>query len=71
MSPSLLIIALIFAFQLTALITPTAIGLLAILYILYVPAAIMFAACCSYLFKTMETAQSVTLAVDKTAGSFA
>ena len=55
----LLIIALIYAFQLQALITPTAIGLLALLYVLYCPAAIFFAACCSYMFKTMETAQSV------------
>lgn len=55
----LLIIALIFAFQLTALVTPAAIGLLTLLYVLYVPAAILFASCCSYFFKTMETAQSV------------
>nr|QST14978.1 ABCA5 protein [Diaphanosoma celebensis] len=55
----LLIVALIFAFQLTSLITPTAIGLLALMYVLYCPAAILFAACASYLFDSMETAQSV------------
>ena len=50
----LLIIALIFAFQLTALATPAAIGLLTLLYVLYVPAAILFASCCSYFFNLVK-----------------
>lgn len=51
----IMILLLIFAFQLQALITPVAIALLAILYIMYVPAAILFATCCSYIFDTMES----------------
>lgn len=55
MTTCILILLLIYAFQLQALITPVAIGLLAILYILFVPAAILFATCCSYLFDTLES----------------
>ncbi|XP_045030700.1 ABC-type organic anion transporter ABCA8 [Daphnia magna] len=55
----ILILLLIFAFHLQALITPVAISLLAILYILFCPAGILFATCCSYLFKTLESAQSI------------
>ncbi len=52
---SILILLLIFAFQLQALITPVAMGLLAILYVLFCPAGILFATCCSYLFKNIES----------------
>ncbi|XP_046440757.1 ABC-type organic anion transporter ABCA8-like [Daphnia pulex] len=55
----ILILLLIFAFHLQALITPVAISLLAILYILFCPAGILFATCCSYLFKTLESTQSI------------
>lgn len=51
----ILILLLILAFQLQALVTPVALSLLAFLYILFCPAAILFATCASYLFNTLES----------------
>jgi len=55
----LLIVLMIFAFQLQSLTAPAAIAILTALYLLYCPASILFATCVSYIFKTMESAQSI------------
>jgi len=55
----ILIILLIFAFQLTSLTSSAAMGILVVLYLLYVPVSLSYATCASYLFKTMETSQTI------------